>query len=243
MIGGRGKARHDETLLSAYLDGELDVRARLEVELWLAEDAEARRVLERLRGADRSVRAALSTVLDEKPPAALLRRIEAAAAGRRRIVSGPGTLSRRPLTWALAVACLLLLAVLPAVWFWSAERSRQDEAAARQSAASERDALEASLSQALQLALERTLSGETLPWHADPAGVGAGEILPVRTYKSRSGQWCREYRIKAVIEGEAVQERGIACRVETESGAPAHWERKVLFLDDTGLPIVPHRPT
>ena len=33
-------------LLSAYLDGELDARRQLEVELWLVRDSEARRLLE-----------------------------------------------------------------------------------------------------------------------------------------------------------------------------------------------------
>lgn len=229
-------------LLSAYLDGELDAHRQLEVELWLVRDAEARRLMEELRRTDRALRSAFAPVLDEAPPADLLRRIEAAAAGRSRSPFLGRRWRHQPLVWALAAACLLLMAAVPAAWFWGSEHGRQSEAATRLAGAGERAALEASLQAALQEALERKASGETLPWQEAAGAGGEGEILPVRTYRSRGGQWCREYRIEAWIGSDPMQERGIACRSQAGADGPARWERKVLFLDGGGLPPLPQRP-
>lgn len=245
----RRTLRRDETTLTLYLDRELDAAQAGEVEAWLAEDAAARRLLQTLEAADRRLRAALDPVLDEPTPAPLLRRIEAAAAGRRRAprTTGgrfmAGLSGRGWMPWAVAAALLLLVAGLPAAWVVSHDRGRQDERLALAAEAEREARLEASLEAALQQALESTISGESLPWLADGASDGAGAVQPVRTYKSSAGQWCREYRIEVTIDGEARSERGIACRAAPAEGAAARWERKVLFLDNLPLPAADEDPT
>ena len=248
----RRTLRRDEALLAAYLDDELDAGIAADVEAWLAEDAEARRLLESLRAADGWLRAGLDPVLAEPPPADLLRRIEATAAGQRRAPArigrfwrgrGAGGMPASSMSWALATAVLVLVAGLPATWFVSHERGREAERLAQISEAEREKRVNASLETALQQALESTVSGESLPWLAADEGGGSGSVELVRTYKSSAGQWCREYRIAVTIDGQAHGERGIACRVQSSDGAPAHWERKVLFLDDDPPTAVDQDPT
>ncbi|HKY93803.1 MAG TPA: hypothetical protein VJL84_00805, partial [Kiloniellales bacterium] len=140
----RGALARDEATLAAYLDDELDDATVAEVEAWLAEDGRARHLLEVMEGADRRLRGALDPLLDEAPPAQLLRRIEAAAAGRRRAPGAASGLSWRSwmrgrMPWALAAALVLLAIGLPAAWFIGHERGGLAERQA-QAAMTEREA-------------------------------------------------------------------------------------------------------
>jgi len=240
---------HDEVTLSAYIDGALEPAAVIEVEAWLAQDSEARRLLDELRAVDRRVGRALDPVLDERMPDALRRRIEAAAAGRRLAPAKAGGAPGRPgwmrgwlqgwTAWALAAALLLLVLGLPAAWQLAAERGRDAERQAAAAAAAREARAAGALEAALQKALETTVSGDSLPWLAEEGG---GSVRPVRTYKSTGGQWCREYRIEAAAAGVERAERGIACRVVPADGGTARWERKVLFLDEMPLPATGDDP-
>lgn len=69
----------DANTLVAYVDGELDIEAALQVETLLAKDPEAREVTEMLRNSASLVRAAHSHVLHEAVPDRLLDSFDAAA--------------------------------------------------------------------------------------------------------------------------------------------------------------------
>ena len=54
-------------------------------------------------------------------------------------------------------------------------------------------------------------NNEPIVWNNPETGNG-GEIRPVRTYRSDSGQTCREYTHTVHIDGNPETARGTACR-------------------------------
>lgn len=248
-----GDHPRDAALLQAYHDGEASAEQRRAAEAWLAEDPAARAALAELAAVDALLREAVDGPLAEPVPPALLARVEATLAGRLSrlpVVAGgdgptqvppfaarPTALPGRGLPrWlpALAAAAVALAVALPGAWYWSAART---EASLARQAERRAEAL-AQLEGELQHTLETQVSGTPLPWYGDAeAGEGEvlGEVLAVRTYKSSAGQWCREYRVTAILHGQPYGERGIACR-----GEDGRWRRKVLLLDeDPAAPAAP----
>lgn len=245
-------AIRDEILLQAWLDGEADAAQRAEAEAWLAEDPAASDLLRALQAADALLREAVDAPLREPVPAALLARVEATLAGQvtrlppRPAASAPTPAAaggavgtnvvalpprRRWLPLALAASIALALVLPAGAWLWSAQLTEQ-RLAAHQAA---HDQALAALEDQLQQTLETQVSGTPLPWQQ--GGEDSGQLVAVRTYKSAVGQWCREYRIAAEIQGRPYQERGIACR-----GADGRWERKVILLDEKAAEPPPPAP-
>jgi surface antigen len=64
---------------------------------------------------------------------------------------------------------------------------------------------------AQQSALETTRTNETGSWRNPDTGH-YGSYTPVKTYESTSGQYCREYQEKVVIDGKTSSAYGTACR-------------------------------
>ena len=75
---------------------------------------------------------------------------------------------------------------------------------------------------AVNRVLEKRLSGETVHWRSPTTGSEA-RITPVRTFRSESGQWCREFvrEVSSAAGREVV--RAIACREGPESWRPKLW--------------------
>ena len=65
--------------------------------------------------------------------------------------------------------------------------------------------------QAQQVALESTRTGETGTWRNPDTGH-YGSYTPTKTYETSSGQYCREYQEKVVIDGKTHSAYGTACR-------------------------------
>jgi surface antigen len=65
--------------------------------------------------------------------------------------------------------------------------------------------------QAAQKALETTPSGKSVAWRNPDTGNN-GTVMPVRTYRSTSGQYCREYQQTITVGGQTHQAYGTACR-------------------------------
>ncbi len=72
------------------------------------------------------------------------------------------------------------------------------------------------LAQTTQKALETATSGSTVEW-SNPDSGNKGHITPVKTYKSNSGQYCREYNTVIVVGGKEEKAYGTACRQEDGS--------------------------
>ncbi|MEM7546498.1 MAG: hypothetical protein AAF367_13255 [Pseudomonadota bacterium] len=65
---------------------------------------------------------------------------------------------------------------------------------------------------AVQTALETSLSGRQTGWRA-PSG-DFGFVTPVETWKSTSGHWCRQFIETVSIGGETQDREAVACRVD-----------------------------
>ena len=91
---------------------------------------------------------------------------------------------------------------------WWAE-SRLDQALLRFEARSELE--RAILAETIAHALETQVSGVSGDWQGAET---AGQVTPLRTYRSRSGHWCREYIRSTRFNGDPVAVRALACRTE-----------------------------
>jgi len=196
--------------LQAYADGELDPAAAREVEQRLAADPEARAQVKSLRDGAALLRAALQGPVNEDPPQHLIDAIDRSFAARRR-----STMASR---WSPALAAALVVAMVGGVVGYLAGEYRvhaEFEAVAALQAEEQR-----LLSAAVAQALEETASGGKLAW--DSPGTGTyGEVTPVRTYRSKSNHWCREYLAVKVADGGEQTTRAIACREADGSWAVA----------------------
>ncbi|MFO1350616.1 MAG: RT0821/Lpp0805 family surface protein [Gammaproteobacteria bacterium] len=63
----------------------------------------------------------------------------------------------------------------------------------------------------VQRALETLVSGQSLSWRSK-TGNHAGTVTPHRTYKAKSGFYCRVYAETITIDGVTEQVDGTACR-------------------------------
>ncbi len=62
-----------------------------------------------------------------------------------------------------------------------------------------------------QTALEKNRTGAASAWSNPDAG-NEGTVTPTRTYKTASGQYCREYQQTITVGGKTEQAYGRACR-------------------------------
>lgn len=65
--------------------------------------------------------------------------------------------------------------------------------------------------ESVQKALQTRLSGKSITWR-NPATGHRGTVTPVRSYKTKNGYFCREYRETVIISGQTRQYRDTACR-------------------------------
>lgn len=63
----------------------------------------------------------------------------------------------------------------------------------------------------LQEALENRGSQEIRLWRSESSGH-AGSVMPLRTFKIKTGHYCRDYRETLLIDREMVSRVGTACR-------------------------------
>ncbi|MCS6781175.1 MAG: hypothetical protein NZ555_15895, partial [Geminicoccaceae bacterium] len=70
---------------------------------------------------------------------------------------------------------------------------------------------DAPVESAVAEALERHPSGSALRF-ADRGGSLEGEVVPVRTFRSAEGRWCREYEMTLRERSQELRRLAIACR-------------------------------
>lgn len=190
-----------ETLMR-YADGELDALECAEVEARLAYDRTAEETVADLRER-RALVAAAFRQNDVAPRSDLVAVIDAGLAERtRRQRDG----IRR---WLLPLAASVLVAVLGSALAFYVADQRIDGAIDRMLAAQAND--QALMASTLLNALERHRSGETVVWSNAESGA-AGSVTPLRTFRSASGKWCREFERIVTAPGGQDSRIGIACR-------------------------------
>lgn len=189
--------------LGAYLDKEAPAERAQATERRLFEDPETRRLLRDLRADQAGLKAELERAVAGPPPERLLNAIHSGFAARR---GGAGR-GRAP-WWALAAASVAFLAVGAGAGLWWAE-SRIDQALLRFEARSELE--RAVIAETINRALETQVSGASLVWESGESG---GQVTPLRTFRSRSGHWCREYTRTSRFNGDPVAVLALACRTD-----------------------------
>jgi hypothetical protein len=185
----------EETLM-AYVDGELDVQTRQQVEIALAADPEAARRVAAQRALRGTLRAAFDPVLEEPVPARLLSLVRTAGTP---LTSGkvlpfrakPAPVPRTPwMQWGSLAASFALGAL---VWHFA---SRQYLAGPF---TEQHGGIVASGS------LARALSEQLASQQEPPAAVQIGV-----SFRSKSGDYCRTFRLQQ-SDGAA----GLACHEQS----------------------------
>ncbi len=189
-----------ETLVS-YVDGQLDERETARVEELLAQDAEARETVRGLRESAELLRSAFNEAMMTPLPGRILETLHRAPVDR------PGGRWYQSWPAALAASIAMLFVGFGGGALMVDLRVEQKLAAHRALELADQQAREAALFQAL----EKSVSGEAVAWR-NPDSGRVGEITPVRTFKNRQAQWCREYRSKELLADTAEVHNAIACR-------------------------------
>lgn len=187
----------DDTTLVAYIDGELDPKDCAEVEDCLARDPALREKMRGLRESTAMVRTAFNHALYAPMP-----KLTAVVTAHHAQYSANSSWSR----WAMPLAASLAALLIGAAGGYYASSTKPE--GALQEARLARPGEESRLEQILSNALETQVSGTRVAWQ----NGGSGAIVPVRTFRTRSGQYCREFQITRLAQGAPVSEGGIACR-------------------------------
>ncbi len=200
----------DDHTLMAYVDGELDADTAAEVETALAGDVAAQARIDALRDSAARVRAALNAVVHEPVPERLVAALRAPRRGAAEVIalSAAGRRTRlvRPLM-ALAASLALLAIGLGGGYYAAGYRAGQTRVAAARNDARDR----ASQIRAVQEALETRVSGKAVAWRNGFSG-NSGSITPIRTFRNKTGQYCREYRQTTSLHGVTETSYAVACR-------------------------------
>jgi surface antigen len=199
--------------LSTFVDGELGDQSRTNG-IDADNDPQTAALLAEISRVDGLVRAHYGSEPDDAVPDHLVAAINSGFETRRQR-------TRRAVFWLPIAASLFIAAFGLGGSFYIAEQRVQKQIAAYEERwTTGQRALEA----ALQDALETKASGKEVSFAADQADI-QGRISPTRTYRSRSGHWCREFSEVIEIDGAREFRRGLACR--EESGVWARLETTV----------------
>ena len=191
--------RLDPATLEAYVDGELEPEAMGETAERLMQDPEALARVRALHGDAALLRAAYQEATEAPLPAELLATIDQGFAKRRT--------RRRGTMLGYAMAAAIALAMVGSLAGYLAGEYRWD--GEMQTIAARDAADQLLLAAAIEEALERTASGEVVEWRNPDSGV-YGQVVPVRTYRSKSNHWCREYLASKVSADVEEKTRAIA---------------------------------
>jgi surface antigen len=197
--------------LSAFVDGELaDMSGAIRADV--ISDAETAALMAEIGSVDGLVRAHYRSEADQPAPdhlvAAINRGFEKRRAWDKQSVWST--------SWLPIAASLLIAFFGLAGAFCVAEQRAQTQIAAYEARwKAGQQALEA----ALQDTLEIKASGTEVSFASGEADI-QGSISPTRTYRSRTGHWCREFSETVESGGVRDHRRGLACR--EDSGG---WQR------------------
>ena len=204
------KKTYDETILSAYFDGELDAATMHAVDLFIEKDEEAgKSMLDTVR-TTALLRANMNAVLHEQIPQRLLDTLSPQQIVRSRRKSVIRNLIR--------VAAILIFGFLGFGIGILMERSTGEHYPAVIAP------LPARYGNVVDAALEFNLSGTPREWQAPRAAV-AITVTPVKTYRDKSGVYYREYKLEVATGTERSRVNGLAYRT-----ANGKWKTKVLYF-------------
>jgi len=190
----------DDSLLVAYVDGELDSATCTEVEGQIARSTELQQMVNLLRQSTATIRVAFDDVLygpmpELTPPAEVFH-------WRHNLGEKFRTWSSilRPALIPISAAALIAGVVLGRSWFLGAPPPADIAQAVDQRI----------INGTLTKALEFNNSGSISRWRS---GVASGFIKPLRTFVTKEGRFCREFeQSTGNAQGNKLLEKGLACR-------------------------------
>ena len=191
--------------LGAYLDKEASTEEAQATERKLFQDADALALLRALRDDQTRLKAELDPVAGATPPDRLLETIREGFEGRQGDRGASGGRGGAP-WWALAAASVVFLMLGAGSGLWWAE-SRLGQALSTYEARAELE--RGIIASTVNKALETRVSGEPVAWES---GDTSGQVVPLRTYRSRSGHWCREYERTTHFQEGPITVLALACR-------------------------------
>jgi hypothetical protein len=201
---------YDEMMLSAYIDGELDLATMREMDRRLEKDEDAKQfVLEAARTAA-LLRANTRRTQQEEVPQRLLDSL------RPRHRSG---LHRRPMvSYMLRAAAVLIIGLLGFGSGILLERKTVDIVPAMIAP------LPTRYRDVVNAALEYNLSGTPRQWRAPNSSIIL-TVTPVKTYRDKVGVYYREYKLEIASKADRNQINGLAYRT-----LKGNWKTKALFF-------------
>jgi len=190
--------------LSAFCDGELSAGEMRRIEAAMRENPALALEIAAISEADAQARLAFREMLDTPPPIVLAQTVDRLFAER-----GRQTRRRRAMAWALPLAASIVVGVLSVTGalLVTKNESRTLRAELATQRASDLTAIVATMQQVL----ETGVSGTNAFFRNDRTGTTVS-ITPIRTYKSQSDHWCREFEESIQRDGETVTDIGLACR-------------------------------
>ena len=210
MANDDGDLRQQDLIaeLGAYMDREAAPEELRATEARLFQDREALALLQALRADQEQLRSDLDRANGSVPPERLLETIQDGFESRREAAPGGSGVSRGLPSrgWMLAAASLAFLVIGAGSGVWWAE-TRVSEALHRFEARSEVE--RGVIASTVSHALETQVSGESVDWES---GEVSGRVVPLRTYRSQSGHWCREYERTTRFEAGTISVLALACR-------------------------------
>jgi len=193
----------DDSLLVAYVDGELDGTTCAEVEAQIAQSAELQQMVNLLRQSTSAIRVAFDDTLygpipELTPPPEVFHWRHNL---RERITTWLHLL--RPAVIPISAVALIAGVVLGRSWFLGAPPPADLAQAVDQRV----------ITDTLIKALEFNTSGSVNRWRS---GVASGFIKPLRTFVTKDGRFCREFeQSSGKTQGSLLLEKGLACRNNT----------------------------
>lgn len=216
----------DDATLVAYVDGELDGPTTRQVEALMAQDAAMAETVRGLRETKGLLAAAFAEPEHAGVPlklySAIHEQFEKAAAER-----GPGRKVGGRNGWsapaAIAASLVAVIAGLGAGYVLADQQIERRLARLEAQYAADHQAMEAAISRGL----EAELSGIEVEWR-NPESGSYGTVTPIRTFKNKLGQWCREYSATVTISDAKEERQGIACR-----SADGVWQTRAVLVTES----------
>ena len=210
-MGDDSVTKFDDATLAAYVDGEVDDETAREVELALERDTESQAFVRGVRESTALVRVALNEALHKPVPERILAVLEAPADTRRGRLRGAAPRRAALVEWRfalpLAAAFVTLMIGLGGGYVIANWRTDQNALVAERS----RALVQTMVQRMVAEALENELSGSTVNWN-DPGTGASVSVTPVRTYRHKNGQFCREFRLEMTRMGVLRTRHGLSCR-------------------------------
>ena len=209
----------DETVLNAYIDGELPERQMQQLQQELNNDEVASDYVRNSRKLNRLGRAALDSAAEQPISPELrsvLNKLKESDTRQKREV-----FSNHP--YFAVAASLILMVVGYSMGFLSAERGFQQQILAMDRV---REYARNEVRAEMNRVLEHTPSGTSVNWKSEAHNVSA-ELLPIRTLKTPDQRYCREFQEILLIDGVQETRHGLSCRIGKEK-----WETRMILPNE-----------